>query len=276
MQSIVNEPLEDAGLSGEHALIGDTHSTALVASSGAIEWVRLSAEGDPACFKSHCAIRLDGLQPSSRRYIGDTNILETRIEGPDGVATVTDFMVVYPECANGQDGSEADCQHRLIRMITGVEGQASGSISVKLTAGCTGEQAMLRFDDCNKFPLRTGLARIGDHRMRLESDHAIAIDGDGGAHVTFALKRGHRVFLAQSFLDNVERERMHYLDDALEDLRRTRHYWTGWAETLGHQGPERAEAVRSALAQALLPRSMRVAPKAKPVRTRAVPQGGGR
>ncbi len=84
-----------------YALIGNCHTAALVGLDGSIDWLCLPHFGSGACFAALLGTTENGrwlLAPtgehtSTRRYRGDTMILETEFTTADGgVATVVDFM----------------------------------------------------------------------------------------------------------------------------------------------------------------------------------------
>jgi GH15 family glucan-1,4-alpha-glucosidase len=89
-------PIED------YAVLGDTDTAALVGRDGSIDWLCLPRFDSPACFAALLGSRGNGrwlLGPvgparTTRRYLGDSFVLETTHETPTGVVCVTDFMPV--------------------------------------------------------------------------------------------------------------------------------------------------------------------------------------
>lgn len=88
-------PLED------YALIGDCETAALVGRNGSIDWLCWPRFDSDACFAALIGTAEHGywsIAPvggdvrATRRYLGDTLILETRHETPTGAVTVVDFM----------------------------------------------------------------------------------------------------------------------------------------------------------------------------------------
>jgi GH15 family glucan-1,4-alpha-glucosidase len=88
-------PIED------YALIGDTHTAALVSRDGSMDWLCLPRFDSPACFAallgdaSNGRWRLapaGGVKEVRRRYQGDTLVLETEYHTDDGVVRVVDCM----------------------------------------------------------------------------------------------------------------------------------------------------------------------------------------
>lgn len=88
-------PLED------YALIGDCETAALVGRNGSIDWLCWPRFDSPACFADllggpeYGRWMLCAADPNARitrRYRGETLILETRVETPTGSAVVVDVM----------------------------------------------------------------------------------------------------------------------------------------------------------------------------------------
>lgn len=84
----------------DYALIGDCETAALVSREGSIDWLCFPRFDSGACFASLLGDSENGrwaLAPSqpfnaSRRYRGDTLILETEFTTDTGTAAVIDFM----------------------------------------------------------------------------------------------------------------------------------------------------------------------------------------
>jgi len=85
----------------DYALIGDCEACALVGLDGSIDWLCWPRFDSDACFAALLGTPDNGrwlIAPTdatatvTRRYRGDTLILETRFETAGGVATVIDFM----------------------------------------------------------------------------------------------------------------------------------------------------------------------------------------
>ncbi|HET8561001.1 MAG TPA: glycoside hydrolase family 15 protein [Marmoricola sp.] len=88
-------PIED------YALLGDGHTAALVGKDGSVDWLCLPRFDSAACFAALLGDETNGrwlLGPVdedaevSRRYVGDTSVLETTYTTGSGVVVVTDFM----------------------------------------------------------------------------------------------------------------------------------------------------------------------------------------
>ncbi len=108
-------PIEDYGI------IGNTRTAALVSRGGSIDWLCLPRFDSESVFAALLGTPEHGrwlIAPhdpdmcSSRRYRGETGILETRFETAEGAATVIDFMPF----ADGDD------QIDLIRLVRGDRG----------------------------------------------------------------------------------------------------------------------------------------------------------
>ncbi|MCW2719914.1 MAG: Trehalase [Pseudonocardia sp.] len=103
----------------DYALLGDLHTAALVSTAGSVDWLCFPRFDSPACF----AALLDtpdagrwliapaaGGVCSSRRYRGDTLVLETEWTTPEGRVRVIDFM---PPRGHAPD---------VVRIVEGVSG----------------------------------------------------------------------------------------------------------------------------------------------------------
>src|SRR3954469_16891079 len=87
----------------EYALIGDCETAALVSIEGSIDWLCWPRFDAGACFAALLGdanngrwriARVEATTRATRRYRGETLILETEFATETGVVVVTDFMPV--------------------------------------------------------------------------------------------------------------------------------------------------------------------------------------
>ena len=108
-------PIED------YALLGDTGTCALVGRDGSVDWLCLPRFDSPACFAALLGTPKHGrwlLGPSeesgavtsTRRYVGNTFVLETVHETETGSVRVTDLMPI------------GDGRADVVRIVQGVTG----------------------------------------------------------------------------------------------------------------------------------------------------------
>src|SRR5438128_7661137 len=116
----------------QYGLIGDCHSAALVGRDGSIDWLCWPRFDSAACFAALLGTPQNGrwrIAPvgtelaTRRRYRGDTLILETDFETPEGAVTLVDFM----PARNGHS--------ELVRIVVGKR----GTVRMKM-------ELVLRFD----------------------------------------------------------------------------------------------------------------------------------
>lgn len=103
----------------DYALIGDCETAALVGRDGSIDWLCWPAFDSDACFAAILGTSKNGrwlVAPAedvtavSRRYLGDSLILETRFETKGGTVALVDFM---PPRGKASD---------IVRLVRGVSG----------------------------------------------------------------------------------------------------------------------------------------------------------
>src|SRR6202171_1244017 len=114
----MNAPIEDYGI------IGNTYTAALVSRGGSIDWLCLPRFDSESVFGALLGEPQHGrwlIEPAgevvrrSRRYRGETGILETQFETAEGCVTVIDFMAL----------AESEDQVDLIRLVRGDKGRVA-------------------------------------------------------------------------------------------------------------------------------------------------------
>src|SRR5216110_900919 len=85
----------------DYALIGDKQAAALVARDGSIDWLCLPRFDSGACFAALLGTPQHGrwliapegdVSKVTRRYVGDSMVLETTFETPQGSVSLLDAM----------------------------------------------------------------------------------------------------------------------------------------------------------------------------------------
>lgn len=107
---------------GEHALLSDCHSAALVDRWGSVEWWCLPRFDGPSVFgrlldddAGHFSLRVKGAVSSRRRYLDSTLTLETTIRGESGEIVITDALAMG-RGVRGHDLGK-DSPHLLLREV---------------------------------------------------------------------------------------------------------------------------------------------------------------
>jgi GH15 family glucan-1,4-alpha-glucosidase len=116
----------------DYAIIGDCESAALVGRDGSIDWLCWPRFDSEACFAAllgtpdhgrWLVAPRDGKARVSRRYRGNTLILETRFETDDGAATLVDFMPIR------------EPNPTLVRLVVGERGSLAMRLELVLRFG---------------------------------------------------------------------------------------------------------------------------------------------
>jgi GH15 family glucan-1,4-alpha-glucosidase len=202
----------------DYALIGDCETAALVGLDGSIDWACWPRFDSDACFAALLGTPEHGrwrLAPFSdcraitRRYVGDTLILETRFETDRGTVKLIDFMP--PRALNAD----------LVRLVVG----ETGSVPMRL-------QLAVRFGYGARVPWvhrqEDGTLRIiaGADQLVLRTDAPIkvannCIEGD------FVVKAGETVAFALTYAPS-------HLPppepcDAQQAFDETKKFWEDWS-----------------------------------------------
>jgi GH15 family glucan-1,4-alpha-glucosidase len=237
------EPIED------YAVIGDRVSLALVSRRGSIDWACFPRMDSPSVFArildagkgGYWSIAPAETFKSTRRYLPDTNVLETTFTTPDGVVTVTDFMPP-PGVEFERLGDSS-----IVRIVQGVSGEVR--IAMHFEPRFDYARATTQWSQNEGIGVR---AAHFDQALTLYSGLPMKIEGEAAtASVTIA--GGERVVLAASFRRPGSLIWRQGVDDVVDQvLRDTEHYWRAWMERCRYEGPHSDLVRRSALVMRLL------------------------
>ena len=228
------------------AAIGDKRTIALVARDGTLEWMCVAGfDGDPV-FASLLDRRRGGrfaLAPADafearRRYLPDTNVLETTFATSTGEVRVTDALTLASESATPYT--------ELVRRIDGVAGRVELAWHL---------EPRFDFGRVSLDPVRQEGASVfhhGDLTITLQSHRAgEPHEAAGAVHGRATVEQGDVAALVMGVFDG-QPAALASLDTACERLDLTRNRWERWAGMSTYDGPWRDAVMRSALALDLL------------------------
>lgn len=230
---------------GEHGLIGNLRTVALVGTDGTIDWCCVPRFDAPSIFASildrdkggFFSLRTEVPSNTKQFYFPDTNVLITRFLSDDGVAEVQDFMPVPAD-------NDESRRFRLIRRVNCVRGELPFRAHVAP-----------RFD----YGLQPHTLRLADGRAVFESASLSMVLNstapfelvDGDVISSFRLKQGESVVFC---LDRVEEGTAAYgtAEQAEDAFTATVAYWRRWLSASRYRGRWREAVHRSALTLKLM------------------------
>ena len=240
-------PIED------YALIGDCASAALVGRNGSIDWLCWPRFDSPSIFArlldagdgGHFQVRPVADFSVERRYLPDTNVLETTFTTERGVLRLTDLMPVAEREAYRR---ELWPEHEILRRVECVAG------TVEVDVHCDPRLDYARIDPA--------LDDRGPHGVFYNHEGAVLIvrselplvlaRGRGALHGQVLLREGDRHFLSLTY-DEGEPAVLPLLGEHAETkIERSVAFWRGWASRCEYDGPYRDAVVRSALTLKLM------------------------
>lgn len=224
-------PIED------YALIGSTHSAALVHRNGTVEWLCMPRFDSEAMFASllgdehNGAWALHATDPearTTRRYLPGTVVLETTIETATGRALVIDFM----------PRPHRDTNHEAMRIVRGLEGEVAMQTELRIRFSYGKWCPWVGRHDGAIF------AVAGPDAVRIRSTVPLRNE-DFSTHADFSVKAGEQVdFCVEWFPSHEEPAASR---DATSLLEATLGEWQAWNARSTYRGDHREAVERSLL-----------------------------
>ncbi|HET7563928.1 MAG TPA: glycoside hydrolase family 15 protein [Gemmatimonadaceae bacterium] len=238
---------------GDYAIIGDCRSAALISREGSIDWLCWPRFDSPSLFaaildtqKGGCfAVRPTGRFASERKYVGNTNVLETTFRTSTGVARLLDLM---PVASEAEKRCELWPQHQILRRIECVEGE------VELEIICDPRPEYARI--VPRLRRRGALGIYYEHDgsvLILRSDIPLDLVKDASeACARVTLHAGERRYVSLVFSDAEPAIIPSLGADAERKIETSLRWWEQWASRCTYDGPYRAAVLRSALTLKLM------------------------
>src|SRR5215203_4692020 len=238
---------------GDYALIGDGRSAALVSRDGSLNWLCWPRFDSPSIFAAlldterggRFRVRPTGAFRSERRYLPDTNVLETVFHTSSGTVALRDLMPVASE----EDKRAAlGPEHEVLREIEGRAGQVE--VEVVYTP---------RPDYGRKDPNLTSRGAFGlwcevtGGALALHADLPLQVSPDcQNAYGLATIAAGERKHLSLVYSTDAPGV-IPLLHGAAHDrVERSIRWWRDWANRGTYDGPYRDAVMRSALVLKLM------------------------
>ncbi len=209
-----SKPLEDYGL------IGNMFSAALVGRDGSIDWLCLPRFDSGACLAAllggpeHGRWSIapeDASAKTSRAYLSDTAVLETRFHTKDGEVAVIDFMPLT------EDEDKVD----IVRIVRGMRGETKMQMELVLRFNYGQAAPWVRRRDY-------GLSAIAGPDA-LELHTAVPLRGrDMKTYASFTVREGESVPFSLSY--HPSHKMPQFVPDSSESLARTVSWWREWSK----------------------------------------------
>ncbi len=231
---------------GDHGVIGDMHTAALVGLDGTIDWLCYPRFDSPSVF----ATLLDDVKGGSfgiapvnedavrkQFYWPDTNVLVTRFLSPEGVGQVTDFMPV---------GGDRGAGSRVIRRVAVVRG------AVRFRLECRPAFDYAR--GAHELSIHGTSAVFRSPELTLELAGEVPLLARGGAvSAEFELREGESLaFVLRPARPGAAAGAVFRDAEAEEHFNHTVQFWRRWLSRCTYAGRWRETVSRSALALKLL------------------------
>lgn len=240
MPALLYPPLRD------YAAIGDGRTVALVALDGSIEWLCLPDLDSPSVFAAILDAERGGrftLRPrqsheARRRYLPDTNVLETTFTTSTGTVRVTDTMTL--------PGHGLSPARELVRRIEGLSGHVPMTWRVEPRFGYG--SAPMRLEARRPYPVATS----GSDALAVCAWDAGSVQCDTrGMGADPEIREGSRATIA---MVGAHGEPLVFPSRAQAEARAaaTAEFWRRWSADVIYTGPWRDAVVRSALMLKLL------------------------
>ena len=238
-----------------YALIGDSHTAALVSCDGSIDWYCPDRFDAPAVFcrvldsdkGGYMSIEPAGPRSTARRYRESTNILETTFRTSSGKARVTDFMPVFRRKASHR-GYDVSTSRRIVRLVEGLAGEVDLRVTFKPTFNYARDKTEIE-------AVSAGIvAHAGNSFLTLSCPDVSFEEGrDGSVSGSLKVGTGKRYWVVLSYTESQEEAHAQLKNGShAEELEKTQQYWKKWADRCTYRGRYREDVLRSILTLKML------------------------
>ncbi|HEX9108251.1 MAG TPA: trehalase-like domain-containing protein, partial [Longimicrobiales bacterium] len=233
---------------GAYGIVGNCRAAALISERGSVDWLCWPRFDSPSTFGALLDRERGGrfhLCPvgpfkTSRRYLPDTNVLETTFETAGGALRLIDLMPVATE---EEKRRHLWPDHQLLRVLDCLSGEVEVQLTFEPRPGYGAVRPKLRAHGALGLFYEDGGAAL-----TLESDLPIEAARDrSGAHARARLHAGERRYAALSYSEHIPAILSPPGGEAEASIRRTCAWWRQWLSRCSYHGPWADQVRRSAL-----------------------------
>src|SRR5438046_7023244 len=236
----------------DYAIIGNGRSAALISKNGSLDWLCWPRFDSASIFGALIDPKIGGrwsICPASdsqmmRRYIENTNVLETTFSNGSGKIVLTDFMPVTSE---EEKKGRLWPENELIRLIRCEAGEVPVLIDFDPRPNYGRTTSFIK--DAGKLGWRVG---VGTALLTLRSNIDLAANSNAGLVARPTLKSRDAVAYSLTLSEEGPAVLPPLGNFVTEKLSRTINWWQHWAARARYDGPYRKQVIRSALLLALL------------------------
>jgi GH15 family glucan-1,4-alpha-glucosidase len=237
----------------DYALIGDCRSAGLISRDGSLEWLCLPRFDSPSIFAAvldaenggRFLVRPLGEFRTERRYLANTNVLETVFRTPTGACVLRDLMSVSSEEVKR---AHLTSEHEVLRELEGLEGEVEVEILYDPRPDYGRARSLL--EQRGALGLR---CEVDGTSLTLRSELPLELtDGDRSASGAARIRSGERKYLSLTYSMEAPAVVPLLGEAARGRIERTVRWWQEWANRCAYEGPYRDAVVRSALALKLM------------------------
>jgi GH15 family glucan-1,4-alpha-glucosidase len=221
----------------DYGFLSDCEVTALIAPSGAVEWMCLPRMDDPSVFGALLDRDAgwfkfgpaDMAVPADRRYLAGTMVLETVWDCGEGWLIVRDCLVIGPwrhrnpqRAAHRRPPTDYDAEHLLLRTVRCTNGAVQLIMDCQPAFDYGRRREQWNYTDRGFHQVTARPAGL-DVDLTLTSDIRIGIEGPS-AQARTLLREGDNRFCALSWGGDPPED----FEDANQRLLWTAHHWRHW------------------------------------------------
>lgn len=238
----------------DYAVIGNTHSAALIGRDGSIDWCCLPHFDSPAIFcrlldarqGGYFKVGPAGAHRMSRRYAAHGAALETEFSTAGGAIRVTDFMHSERLASTRLGIDKAHC-HRVLRCVDGVDGEVELEVAFRPSFEFAQQAATWRRS--------AGGWHVSGGKQHLLLQSMPGLEWhlrDDLAHARLLVRAGDRAWIIASHIDAAALKAPPPAGDPEALLEETRRHWEEWDRLYTYDGAYEAQVRISARVLKLL------------------------